>query len=190
MSDIMHRGESRHAYDRKALYGDYWRSGTGILLTLGPLLATGAGGAAAVVLGGLAGIFALFGLRTAARQRTLVAVGPDGVSTESIRRVTVRWTDMRRVKLSYFSTRRDRQKGWMQLMLRGSGPTIRIDSQLDDFEGLLARVAEATVEYGITVSDASAANFAAFGHVVQISGRAGDENPAPPTNGPTAGTSS
>ncbi|MEZ5668228.1 MAG: hypothetical protein R3F55_12475 [Alphaproteobacteria bacterium] len=158
--------ETSHRYDRKELYRDYGRSAAGLVLTLGPLAVTGASGAAAIVLGGLAGVFALFGLRTGVRQKTAVQVGPGAISTQGLRRVTVRWDEVRRVKLSYFSTRRDRQRGWMQLMLRGDGGAIRLDSQLEDFEAVVAQAAAAVVRHGIAVSDTTAANFAAYGHVL------------------------
>jgi hypothetical protein len=99
----------------------------------------------------------------------------EGVSTAGIRRVTVRWQGLRRVKLSYFSTRRDRQRGWMQLMLRGDTGMIRVDSSLEGFEALVARTAEVLNARGLKVSDTTAANFAAYGHVVPVAGLLGGE---------------
>lgn len=166
---------SRHHYDKRALYGDYGRTVAGLLLTLGPLLATGATGVAAAILGGLAALFALFGIRTYLRQRAEVVVDAAGISTSGMRRVTVRWNELRRVKLSYFSTRRDRQRGWMQLILRGDSGTIRVDSQLDDFDTVVARAADAVTAADLKVSDTSAANFAAYGHTVPTAGLLGDD---------------
>jgi hypothetical protein len=179
---VMEPVPSRHHYAKRSLYADYARAGVGLVLTLGPLALTGATGVAAYVLIGLAAVFALFGLRTLVRQHTEVAVDAEGVSTTGIRRVTVRWQGLRRVKLAYFSTRRgyfstrrDQQGGWMQLMLRGDTGTIRVDSQLDGFEALVARAAEALTDRGLKVSDTTAANFAAYGHVVPVAGLLGEE---------------
>ncbi len=166
---------SRHHYARQGLYGDYARAGAGLALTVGPLAATGATGAGAYILVGLAAVFAAFGIRTFVRQHTAVVMDEEGVSTAGIRRVTVRWQGLRRVKLSYFSTRRDRQRGWMQLMLRGDTGMIRVDSSLEGFEALVARTAEVLNARGLKVSDTTAANFAAYGHVVPVAGLLGGE---------------
>jgi len=181
---VMEPVSSRHHYVRRALYGDYARAGVGLVLTLGPLALTGATGVAAYVLLGLAAVFGLFGLRTLVRQHTEVAVDAEGVSTTGMRHVTVRWEGLRRVKLAYFSTRRgyfstrrDQQGGWMQLMLRGDTGMIRVDSQLDGFEALVARAAEALTASGLKVSDTTAANFAAYGHAVPVAGLLGEERP-------------
>lgn len=160
-------------YHARAINGDYARAGVGLALTLGPLLATGATGAAAYVLGVLAALFFVFGLRTWHRHRMTVHVDDQGVSTHGIWRATVRWQAVTRVKLSYFSTRRDRQKGWMQLMLRGDGATIRLDSELGDFDAVVGHTAHMLNARGLAVSEASAANFASYGHIVAAAGPRG-----------------
>jgi len=173
---IMEPVPTRHHYARQSVYGDYARTGVGLLLTLGPLAATGVTGVGAYVLSGLAAVFVLFGARTILRQHAEVTIDAEGVSTTGIRRATVRWGALRRVKLSYFSTRRDRQGGWMQLMLRGDTGLIRVDSQLEGFEVLLARAAEAVNAQGLRVADTTAANFAAYGLTVPIAGLLGDDD--------------
>lgn len=166
---------SRHHYEKQGLYGDYVRAAAGLLLTLGPVFATGATGTAAVILYGLAALFALFAIRTWLRQRTQVVVDSAGISTSGMRHVTVRWNALQRVKLSYFSTRRDRQRGWMQLILRDDSATVRVDSQLTDFDEVIARTAEALVAGGLRVNETTAANFAAYGHDVPVSGLLGED---------------
>ncbi|MGF1624955.1 MAG: hypothetical protein ACFCVH_08725 [Alphaproteobacteria bacterium] len=172
---MIETGQSRHRYATPSLYGDYVRAGAGLLLTLGPLAATGATGIGAYVLVGLAAVFALFGLRTVQRQHTEVVADAEGISTRGVRRVTVRWDSLRTVKLSYFSTRRDRQRGWMQLMLRGDTGTIRVDSQLEGFEAVVDRAAAAINARGLRVADTTAANFAAYGLTVPVAGLLGED---------------
>lgn len=168
---------SRHRYARQGLYGDYARTAAGLALTLGPLAITGATGIGAYVLVALAAVFALFGLRTLARQRAEVVLDAEGVSTAGMRRASVRWQELRSVKLAYFSTRRDRQRGWMQLTLRGDTGAVRVDSGLEGFEALVARAAQALNDSRLRVSDTSAANFAAYGHVVPVAGLLGEDDP-------------
>ncbi len=45
------------------------------------------------------------------------------------------------MKLAYYSTRRDRRDGWMQLELRAGASTIRLDSRIDGFAELVERAA-------------------------------------------------
>lgn len=172
----MDSSRERYRYQSQQLRGDYVRAGVGLLLTLGPLFATGATGVSAIVLLALAAVFAAFALRTFLRQHTEVICDAEGVSTTGLWRATVRWHGLRRVKLSYFSTRRDRQKGWMQLMLRGDTGTIRVDSQLEGFEALVARASAALNEHGLRVNDVTASNFASYGHAVPTAGLLGDDD--------------
>lgn len=166
----------RYRYQSQHLRGDYIRAGVGLLLTLGPLFATSATGVSAIVLLVLAAVFAAFALRTLMRQHAEIICDAEGVSTTGLWRATVRWRGLQRVKLSYFSTRRDREKGWMQLMLRGDTGTIRVDSQLEGFEALVARAAAALNANGLRVNDVTASNFASYGHAVPTAGLLGDDD--------------
>jgi len=54
--------------------------------------------------------------------------------------VSLPWEQVNHVRLRYYSTRRDRDNGWMTVLLSGDGKTLRADSNLQDFD-LLARAA-------------------------------------------------
>lgn len=152
-------------YRFEALQGDYLRAGAGLALTLGPALFIPAGSAAMYLLLPAGLLFLVFGLRTWRRQMSRVEVDGEGISLFSPGRVSLAWSDLRAVKLSYYSTRSDRTGGWMQLALRGENakPTIRLDSSLDDFEHVARLVAAAVRHHGIALTPATQSNFSALG---------------------------
>src|SRR4051812_20790631 len=95
-------------YPTEALRGDYIRAGLGLVLTLGPALGIPLASPANYLLLPAAALFAAFALRTWRRQRTRVEITAEGISLFCSQRVSLPWTEVRSVRLSYFSTQRDR----------------------------------------------------------------------------------
>lgn len=154
-------------YAKGPLMADYARAGGGFVLTAGPILALELATWVAAAFGGAALLFLLFALRTAQRNATRVEVDGDGIRTvvgplENLFGGRVEWTALRRVRLDYYSTRRDRKGGWMQMTLHGPG-TVRLESSLDGFDLIAERVAEAARMRGLPLSDATVQNFAFLG---------------------------
>ena len=163
---------SLHCYPARAVRADYLRAGLGMALTGGPLLVAQPGVVAVSALAGLAGLFALYGVRTWVRQRTTVEVTDDGISTAGASRVTLPWREVRGVTLKYYSTRRDRTGGWMQLSLAGRGRTLRLDSSIDGFDAILARAASTAHVNRLALAPATVSNFSALG--IPVAGGEGD----------------
>jgi len=115
-----------------------------------------------VAFGGLTGVFLLFTMRTALRQRLRIAADADGIRVNGGRVRSLRWDEVETVRLRYFSTRRSRKGGWMTLTLRGARQKIVIDSYLDGFEALVRGAAEIVASREITLDPTSASNFAAL----------------------------
>lgn len=78
--------------------------------------------------------------------------------------VMVRWDQITAVKLRYYSTKKDRSDGWMQLTIRAGRSRHSIESQLAGFDAFAARVAELVVERGLPVDAATKENFLSLGH--------------------------
>ena len=115
--------------------------------------------------GGL--LFALFLVRTALRHHTRYVLGPDTLCADGPAGTVVEWRRLDRLKLSYFSTKRDRSDGWMQLTVGSAGArTVKLDSSLDGFHDVVERAAQAAVETGLTLSEATRANLRAMGIAV------------------------
>ncbi len=154
---------SGYRYARDALTGDYVRAGAGLALTAGPLLVVDVGLLPRLILGGLALLFAYFGWRTWVRQMTIVSVGEDGISTSGPLRASLSWPELKHVKLSYFSTRRDKSSGWMQLKLRGGGRNLQLDSNIEGFDEIARYAYDAAVANGLSLSPTTVSNFAGLG---------------------------
>jgi hypothetical protein len=120
------------------------------------------------------GLFALFGARTWLRRGIRVAVDDDAITTTGLAAARIPWGDLHRFKLSYFSTRRDRSNGWMQLNLRGPSGRVSIDSNLDGFEDVCGRAFRAATDNDVEMSSTSLRNLAELG---LVSERAPDSQP-------------
>lgn len=154
---------SEHRYRAQSLRGDYFRAGAGIAVCGGLVLTGGLDDVMFYVLAALTALFALFGWRTWVRNATVVTIDDTGIAASGLGRVGLAWRGLNRVKLSYFSTRRGRQDGWMQLTLAGAGGRIRIDSHIEDFDAIVRRAHDAAVQQGVELNQSTLANFAAMG---------------------------
>lgn len=152
-----------HRYSPRALNADLLRAGIGLFCCLVPLAAVDFGAVMTLVFAIPAALFAIFGLRTWRHRTVTVHLDADGISTEGPGATSIAWRDLTGLKLSYFSTRRDRESGWMQLKLHAQTGTIALNSALEDFDDICRATFEAARSFDIEMSDASARNFAALG---------------------------
>jgi hypothetical protein len=160
----MSSDNARFHYPLSNLWPDYLRSATGFGLTMLPM--PNVIGGNVIVLGimlGLAGLFGSFGITTLLRHKSAIGIDDQGLWIEGLRTKALRWTDVAEVDLRYFSTRRDKEKGWMQLKVRGLGRTIKIDSNLNDFDGLMRLVVTAVTRHDLTVTPIGRENLASLG---------------------------
>ena len=154
---------SRHADPAGAMIGDYARAAAGLAPTLAILAFSRMGPVATAIIGGLAALFALFGVRTALRHLTPLESDQTGLVAAGPFPAQIRWAELDRLSLAYYSTRRDRKSGWMQLELRGGGAVIRLDSRIEGFARVVERAAQAAEARGLELSGATAANLEALG---------------------------
>jgi hypothetical protein len=163
-------------YPRQTLWADYGRAAAGVLLCGAPLLLLDVNRWLALIL--LLGflLFALFLARTALRHHTRYVLGPDTLCADGPAGTLVEWSRLNRLKLSYFSTKRDRSDGWMQLSIGSvGGRTVKVDSSLDGFHDVVERAARAAEAAGVTLSEATRANLRAMGITVASQNVAGQE---------------
>lgn len=154
---------NRFSYPMSAMASDYLRAAAGLVPT-GAILATvSVGNVAAVVLGGFAAIFGAFAIRTALRHGTILEVDDTEIRASGIRRATIPWDRLDRMKLAYYSTRRDRKSGWMQLQLGAGGTRLSLDSRLEGFDRLVRQAAMVAAERDLELTEATASNLQALG---------------------------
>jgi len=166
---------STHRYHRRDLNADLLRTGLGVAACLIPIFFIGPGAGASYVLAGFAGFFALFGLRTLLQSRTALKVDGEGIFISGWTSRHIPWDKLETLKLSYFSTRRDREAGWMQLKMRGNNTQIAVHSTLEGFEEVCRHAVHAAQANDIEVSHATARNLAIIG----LGARDGTEPVAP-----------
>ena len=157
----------RHRYPLRALRGDLLRAAMGAAGAGGLLLLIQPGWFGAVALGGLTLLFLGFLLRTSMQAGRVIELTPSEIRSRgpfdlAIFRIAIPWAGIRRIGLRYYATSRDRRGGWLALTVQGADATIRIESQIDGFDAILARVAAAAQAAGAAMSDDTAENLTAL----------------------------
>lgn len=151
-------------YPADAQKADGLRAAAGLILSGGPFLITTPHPVIAVPLGAVAALFLVFALRTLMRQFETIQVDGVGLRVGGLWKRRIDWDDLRKVSLKYYTTKRDRSGGWMRLMLAGAGHRVALESQLDGFNPIAARVAEVVLARGLVVDKATRENFLSLGH--------------------------
>ncbi len=154
---------SLYRYPPRALVGDYVRSACGLILTAGPLFLGDILLSVRIVLIVVAFLFFAFGLRTLIRQAVTVEMRDRGILVRGPLGRGIEWRDLDDMRLSFFSTRRDRETGWMQLRLSAGKTRIRLDGALDGFREITAAAAGAAGERKLALNAATVENLIAIG---------------------------
>jgi hypothetical protein len=170
---------SEHRYSTASLNGDMMRAGIGFVLCATPIVLVSLETWVMFLLAVPAGLFVLFGVRTWLRRGVRVAVDEAGITATGMKSARLSWGDLQRFKLSYFSTRRDRTNGWMQLNLRGPSGRLSFDSSLEGFDDVCGHAFRAATDNDVELSGASLRNLAELGLVSSLS-------PNPQPGGSTA----
>jgi hypothetical protein len=152
-----------YAYPASAMYGDYLCAAAGFVPPTTILATAQVGPVAAVVLSGFAALFAVFGLRTILRHGTRFEMTESGLQASGLHRALISWGQLDRMALAYYSTRRDRRDGWMQLDLRAGGTRVRLDSRMDGFAEVAEKSARVARARGLSLNAATFANLTALG---------------------------
>lgn len=172
-----------HRYERGAIVWDMARGGVGLAVTGVPLVVTPLATTMTVIFGGLATLFGVYVIRTWLRVSQAIEVDAEGIRRTGPLGVDIPWDDLETMGLRYFSTRRDKNAGWMELKLTGNGKKLPVESSIDDFEGLVRHCMLVARRNNIVLSEATLDNLRALGLM----------GPAPEINGgdgpPTFGSS-
>lgn len=147
--------------------GDYLRSGGGLVFALIALALVPFPGTPGWLLIGLVALCLGLAARAALRQLTVIEV-----TDETLRRgyphlplggTTLRWDGLDVLRLKFFPTGRDRSKGWMQLVMRGGGARIAVDSTVDGFDTVAEAAVRAAEDRGLALGITTLENLAALG---------------------------
>ncbi len=155
-------------YPASRLWPDYLRSGLGLLACLGLLLFAAPQSVIFALLTGLSLLFVWLGAITLWRQQIEIELDPSGIASHNRwgferRRTVMPWSDITGIGLRFYSTRRDRSEGWLQLTIEGHRAEghrarLRVDSNLSGFPHLVQQALAAADRNGIAVSASTRAN--------------------------------
>lgn len=154
---------SFHRYSKSALNADYTRAAVGAILSGGLTVLSAGSPIVMSILGLCTALFIAFGIHTWLRDRTVIEMSNDGISTSGGRCVTLPWHELTGFRLRYYATRRDRTGGWMQLKLTAGDRRLPLDSGVDGFTDIVRRAAEAVETRGIELDGATRNNLASLG---------------------------
>lgn len=162
----------RHRYPPDGLWGEAVRAGLGLALGGGLLLVAAPGGAVSYAGLVLVLLFVAYAAAVWLRRRTVVTVDGQGLHAATGLPVWIPfglgyrafdWDRMTGLTLRYFSTRRDRSGGWMQLTLKGPQGRLTILSTITGFPALARCAAAAAERNGLPLGSATQRNLQALG---------------------------
>lgn len=162
-----------HRYPWQAMVPDYVRAVLGAACTAAPAALMELPELVTGVLACLAAVFALFGMQAALRHATRILVSARDIRALPIG-PRIEWDQLTRLRLAYFSVRRDGREGWMELKLRSGRRTLRIDSRLDGFAEIVRQAAAAASQASLRLEPATLSNLANLGIVMGDAHGAGE----------------
>lgn len=152
-----------YRYPRRAQTAAYLRSAAGLIMIGIPMILGNPGLTASIILGAIALAFTVYGGRAWLRGRGRVHVSDEGISVAGPFATAIRWENLTGVTLSYYSTRRERTDGWMQLKIVGSAGKITIESTLDGFADVTRQAIEEAQARKIELSPSTRNNLQPLG---------------------------
>jgi hypothetical protein len=168
-------------YPLSALAFDYLRGILGLGIAVLIIQAVGTDTPVFWVFVGLAVLFLVWLGNTFLRHMSRIRFDQDGLSSVPWPRKTIAWSDLKRMELRYYTTKRrgrkdakrdldagaaaDRPKdqGWMTLTLKSDRQRIDIESTLPHFADIAARAAHAAREAHLALDQVTVENLGAIG---------------------------
>lgn len=151
-----------YRYPPRVVMRDYVLSGVGLALFLSPVAFMSLPLVTTLMFSALGGLFLLFGLQVYRRHRIRFELSDHGLCVVPGGR-ELPWSRLSKLVLSYFTVRRDGERGWMELKLVCEKQSVRLDSRLEGFDDITARAAQAADRNGLELDPATLANLAALG---------------------------
>ena len=138
----------------------YLRAAAGAACAFGTWYAIPASATASLVCVAVGTAFAVYGAQVGLRQSTTVRWDDEGIEIGGPRPRRLPWSELRDVRLTYYSTRRDGTNGWMQLKIRGKPGVLRLDSDAAGFHRLVVVSLHHADRLGLDVTAATRHNAA------------------------------
>ena len=150
-------------YSTKSLNADILRAIIGFVLCICPVILIVAEPLINLILLSSSLLFLIFGIRAWLRRRVRIYCKETEIIIKGPISRSLKWDELSSLKLSYFSTRRNKKDGWMQLKLEGKSKKITIESNLEKFVEICSRAYQAANNNKIAITKTSERNFAELG---------------------------
>lgn len=150
-------------YSFSSLLPHYLRAGGGFIIALAVILFASDTSVTIWIVGPIALLFLAFGCATVLKQMTVLQTSTEGLARLGPFNRSIRWQELQRFELRYYSIKRDRSDGWMQMTIRGKGRSISVESTIEGFSDLVAIASAAAETQGVGLSEASQTNLEALG---------------------------
>ena len=151
-----------YRYPASAIICDYVRGGIGVSVFLIPVVVFDLPAVSLYVCIAMGTLFVFYLRQTVVRHRTRIDMDDRMIRNRSDAECFA-WSELSRVALRYFSVRRDRDGGWLELRLSSGGRSLHLDSRIEGFERIAAQAVRAAVENGLPLDSATLCNFDALG---------------------------
>lgn len=155
-------------YPRRKLYGEV-ALGAGGLVVLSALMIASASWPAAIILGPMAFLFAVYLLLMLRRLGQSIEADAMGIRVNGRPRLV--WEELGSLRLRYYATRRQRTDGWFVLTVTArrlaggksqGGGRITLESSLEGFEPIVAHAAAEAVARGVALDEITVDNLLAL----------------------------
>ena len=110
-------------------------------------------------------IFTLFLIKTIFNQMVSIYISKDNIVVIEffLRKRKIKWDNIKSFELKYYSTRQDKEKGWMLLKISDKKNTIFIHSAISNFEAIARKTASVACKNDITLTNRTLINYKAIG---------------------------
>ena len=156
---------SQHTYPISSLAASYFKASFGLLVSGSALFFLNLSVGLLIIFAILFLMFVMFSIKVVLRSFTIVRLSEEGIHVTGTLRSGrfLRWEEAEGLKISYFSTRRDRESGSMQLSFYGRGRRITVDSSISQFNTIAEYTAAAVKEKNIAMDSITRTNLEALG---------------------------
>ena len=113
-------------------------------------------------------IFVYYGFETFLRNISEIIVTDNGIYQKNaiLKEKYLSWDKIDTIKLRYFSTRRDKEKGWLELSIYKNNRKIKIYSSITNFSIILNIIANKAKNNNFEINNNTRLNFRAFGLII------------------------
>ena len=97
------------------------------------------------------------------RHRSQLELKEDRIGESLLRDKVIAWDAVTELKVRYFATRRDQSDGWMQVTVKSEAESVSFDSDIFDYDNVLATIWQAVGHRDIAMNDTTVSNLSSLG---------------------------